>query len=137
MTDHVVCPLAELPPGTARRVTLDRRDIAVFNVDGRLWAIADRCPHEGASLSRGQVGGVVVSDGPGDYRIERPGSMVRCPWHGWEFELATGRSYCDPARMKVRSFGVRICPGALLEEGPYRIETFPVSVQDDYIVVTV
>ena len=136
MTDHVVCALADLPPGTARRVTVDRRDIAVFNVGGRLSAIADRCPHEGASLSKGQVGGVVVSDGPGDYRVERAGEMVRCPWHGWEFDLGTGRSYCDPARMKVRSFGVKICPGAALEEGPYRIEVFPVRVADDYVVVS-
>jgi 3-phenylpropionate/trans-cinnamate dioxygenase ferredoxin subunit len=137
MTDHVVCPLSDLPPGTARRVTVDRRDIAVFNVGGQLSAIADRCPHEGASLSRGQVGGVVVSDGPGDYRVERAGEMVRCPWHGWEFELSTGRSYCDPARLKVRSFGVKICQGAALEEGPYRIEVFAVKVADDYVVVTV
>jgi 3-phenylpropionate/trans-cinnamate dioxygenase ferredoxin subunit len=62
--------------------------------------------------------------------------MVRCPWHGWEFDLATGRSYCDPARMKVRTFGVKVCPVAALEEGPYRIEVFPVRVEDAYVVVS-
>jgi 3-phenylpropionate/trans-cinnamate dioxygenase ferredoxin subunit len=53
MTDHVVCALADLPPGAARRVTVAARDIAVFNAGGRLSAIADRCPHEAASLSKG------------------------------------------------------------------------------------
>jgi nitrite reductase/ring-hydroxylating ferredoxin subunit len=77
-------------------VSVDRRDIAVFNVGGRLSAIADRCPHEGASLSRWQVGGVVVSAGPGDYRVERPGKMVLCPWHGWEFDLAPGGRTATP-----------------------------------------
>ncbi len=39
--------------------------------------------------------------------------------------------------MKLRSFGVKICPGAALEEGPYTLEIYSVSVQDDYVVVTV
>lgn len=137
MSEHVVCALSDLPPGAAKRVMIGKRAIAVFNVGGKLSAIADRCPHEGASLSRGQVGGVVVSETPGEYRIEGEGQMVRCPWHGWEFDLQTGKSWCDPTRMKLRSFGVKICPGAALEEGPYTLEIYSVSVQDDYVVVTV
>ncbi|MGP9791341.1 Rieske (2Fe-2S) protein [Roseinatronobacter sp. NSM] len=136
MTDHVVCALSELPPGTAKRVMIGTRAIAVFNVDGKLSAIADRCPHEGASLSLGQVGGVIVADRPGEYRVRTDMKMVRCPWHGWEFDMETGKSWCDPARMKTRSFGVKICPGATLEEGTYRLEVFAVSLQDDYVVVT-
>lgn len=136
MSAHVICSLSDLPPGSAKRVMIGKRPVAVFNVDGKLSAIADRCPHEGASLSRGQVGGVVVSDKPGEYHLERPGQMVRCPWHGWEFDLETGKSWCDPARMKVRSFGVKTCPGAKLEEGPYQIEVFPVRIEDEYVIVT-
>lgn len=51
--------------------------------------------------------------------------------------LATGRSYCDPARMRVRSFEVRVVHGATLAEGPYRVETFDVSIRDQYVVLTI
>ncbi|MFC7705468.1 Rieske (2Fe-2S) protein [Plastorhodobacter daqingensis] len=136
MPEHVVCRLDEIPAGQSRRFTIGKRDIAIFNVNGALSAIADRCPHEGASLCAGRVTGLVQSDGPGSYRMEREGELVRCPWHGWEFDLRTGQSYCDPARMKVRTFGVKVMPGAGLQEGPYTIEVYDVAVRDDYVVVT-
>jgi len=137
MTDHVVCRLAEIPAGASRRVTVNGRDIAIFNVAGQLSAIADRCPHEGASLCLGRVTGVVSASAPGEQVLERAGELVRCPWHGWEFDLKTGQSFCDPTRMKVRTFGVTVKPGEALAEGPYRIEVFAVSVRDDYVVLTV
>ena len=136
MAEHVVCKLEEIPEGEARRFTIGKRDIAIFNIRGELAAIADRCPHEGASLCKGKVSGLVQSDGPGDYRMEREGELVRCPWHGWEFDLRTGRSYCDPTRMKVRTFDVQVRPGETLAEGPYQIEVYDVSVRDDYVVLT-
>lgn len=136
MTDHVVCRLEDIPAGSSRRVTVNGRDIAIFNVGGDLSAIADRCPHEGASLCLGRVTGVVRSDAPGQYRLEQEGELVRCPWHGWEFDLKSGKSYCDPKRMKVRTFDVAVRPGETLAEGPYRIEVFSVAVRDDYVVVS-
>lgn len=136
MTDHVVCRLDEIPVGSSRRVSAGGRDIAIFNVGGQLSAIADRCPHEGASLCLGRVTGVVRADAPGQYRLEREGELVRCPWHGWEFDLKTGKSYCDPNRMKVRTFDVSVKAGETLAEGPYRIEVFEVAVRDEYVVVT-
>jgi nitrite reductase/ring-hydroxylating ferredoxin subunit len=136
MTDHVVCKLDEIPEGKARRFAVGKRDIAIFNVNGKLSAIADRCPHEGASLCKGKISGLVQSDRPGDFRLERAGELIRCPWHGWEFDLSTGQSYCDPARMKVRTFHVKVSPGSELEEGPYQIEVYDVSVRDNYVIVT-
>lgn len=136
MTDHVVCRLDEIPAGTSKRVSINGRAIAIFNVAGTLSAIGDRCPHEGASLCLGRVTGVVRADGPGNYRLEREGELVRCPWHGWEFDLKTGKSYCDPARLKVRTFDVQVKPGETLAEGPYTIDVFDVVVRDDYVVVS-
>ncbi|WP_068298362.1 Rieske (2Fe-2S) protein [Pararhodobacter sp. CCB-MM2] len=136
MTEHVVCRLDEIPVGSAKRVSIGPRDIAIFNVGGKLSAIANRCPHEGAQLCLGRVSGSARADRPGQHRLEREGELVRCPWHGWEFDLATGKSYCDPERMKVRSFEVSVKPGDTLAEGPYQIETFEVSVRDAYVVLT-
>ena len=73
----------------------------------------------------------------GKYRITRDGEFVRCPWHGWEFDVKTGQSYCDPNDVKIKSFAVTIEPGERVVKGPYVAETFPVSIDGDYIVVEV
>jgi 3-phenylpropionate/trans-cinnamate dioxygenase ferredoxin subunit len=61
--------------------------------------------------------------------------MVRCPWHSWEFDIRTGQSWFDPRRVRVRQFPAHVEKGAALREGPYKAETFPVRVEDDYVVV--
>lgn len=130
-----VATTAEIPPGARKLVSLPGRKIAVFNVGGEYFALNDRCPHEGGSLCRGDQIGLVQSAGPGDYQYSRANEMVRCPWHGWEFDLRTGQSWCDPRRMRVKTFPVTVESGAAIEPGPYVAETFEVSVVDDYVVL--
>lgn len=132
---HVVARVADLPPGARVLVQAGERKIVVFNVGGEFFALNDRCPHGGGSLSCGVLTGLVESDAPGSYRYARKGEILRCPWHAWEFDIRTGRSVCDPRRMKVRQWPVEVAAGAALVEESYMAETFPVSVQDDYVVV--
>ena len=96
MSRHVVATVDEIAPGKSKLVTVKGREIGVFNVDGSFYALANRCPHAGGALCEGAIVGLVQSDGPGNYRIARQGEFVRCPWHGWEYEIATGQSWCDP-----------------------------------------
>lgn len=133
---YVVARADEVAPGTSKFVSVAGREIALFNVKGEFFAIANRCPHEGASLCRGQVVGLAVSDRAGDYRLTREGEMVRCPWHGWEFDIRTGRSYCDPAKTRVKSFDVTVAQGGAIE-GPYRAETFKVIREEEYVILEV
>ena len=137
MTRHVVARAADLQPGTRKKVSVDNRDIVVLNIKGELFALSDKCPHKGASLCDGLLTGLVRSDGPGDYKYERAGEILRCPWHQWEFDVRTGRSYCDPRRLRLMQFPVAVEPGTSVVEGPYKAETFAVSVEDDYIVLDV
>ena len=137
MVGHVVARADEIPPGERKLVTVRGREIAVFNVAGDYLAILDRCPHQGGSLCRGKLVGLIESDGPGQYRYCRKGEIVRCPWHGWEFDLRTGKSYCDPARTWVKSYATSIEPGARVAEGPFVAETFEVKVEDDYVVIEI
>jgi len=134
---HVVARADEVAPGTSRIVTVNGREIGVFNVKGEFFALANRCPHQGGSLCLGKIGGLVLSDGPGNYRVVRPGEFIRCPWHGWEFDIRTGQSWCDPKSTKVRAFQVTVEPGQELVKGPYVAETFPVSVEEEYLVVEI
>lgn len=135
MARHVVARASEIPPGARKLVRLDGRGVVVFNVKGEFFALSDQCPHKGASLSGGKMTGLVESGGPGEYTYTRVGEIVRCPWHGWEFDVRTGRSYCDPRRMRLMQFNVTVEPGAKVVEGPYVAETFKVAVEDDYVVV--
>jgi 3-phenylpropionate/trans-cinnamate dioxygenase ferredoxin subunit len=135
MARHVVATAAEIPDGGRKLVEVKGRPVAVFNVKGEYFALYDRCPHEGGSLCAGKLTGLVQSSGPGDYRLTRRGEILRCPWHGWEFDLRTGRSYCDPRRMRVRNYAVSVQPGAQVVEGPYVAETFPVTVEGEYVVI--
>lgn len=131
----VVAPLADIPPGTQKRVHVAGRDIAVFNVGGELFGISDACPHQGGSLSTGTTVGLTTSSEPGTFCHSRPGEFVRCPWHSWEFDLRTGQSWCDPRRFRTKAYDLSIEPGETLVAGPYVLETFGVSVEDQYVVV--
>ncbi len=68
--------LDELPPGSAREVEHEGRIYALFHVDGVISALDGICPHQGGPLAEGAVAG----------------TQVTCPWHGWQFDVRTGRS---------------------------------------------
>jgi 3-phenylpropionate/trans-cinnamate dioxygenase ferredoxin subunit len=135
MAKHVVAPVAEIPPGGRKLVDVKGRAIVVFNLGGEFFALSNRCPHRGGSLCAGRLTGLVESSEPGEYRYSRRGEIIRCPWHAWEFDIRTGKSWCDPAKLHVRRYAVSVEPGTQLVEGPYVAETFPVSVENDYVVV--
>jgi nitrite reductase/ring-hydroxylating ferredoxin subunit len=145
MARHVVGTLEDFPPDSRRRVEVGRRAIAIFNAGGRIYAVRDVCPHQGAPLSHGVVLGRVLSSAPGEYEYEPDCKYVRCPWHGWEYSLETGESSYDPAHDRVRAYDVTVESGAKLAathpggrlSGPYVAETVPVSMENDYVVLEV
>ena len=83
--------LDELPPGAAKEVEHEGRIYALFNVGGTITAIDGICPHQGGPLA----------DGP----LE--GTMVTCPWHGWQFDVCTGKTPLG-ARIKQAVFEVKV-----------------------------
>ena len=135
MAKHIVAPVENIPPGERRLVEVNGRAVVVFNLGGEFFALNNRCPHKGGSLCQGVTTSVVESAEPGEYRTSRPGEIIRCPWHSWEFDIRTGQSWCDPQRLRARKYAVSVEPGARLVEGPYKAETFPVSVEGKYVVV--
>jgi nitrite reductase/ring-hydroxylating ferredoxin subunit len=135
MTRHVIAKADDIAPGSNKIVTVAGREIGVFNVGGDFYALANRCPHAGAALCEGFISGLVGADGPNKYRLERKGEFIRCPYHGWEFDIRTGQSWCDPKSLKVRQFSITVAPGETLVKGPYVAETFAVQVEENYVVV--
>jgi nitrite reductase/ring-hydroxylating ferredoxin subunit len=135
MARHVVAKAEDIPPGQRKLVSVQGREIGIFNVAGEYFAVGNRCPHEGASLCKGRIVGLAESSEPGSYELSRKGEIVRCPWHGWEFDLRTGKSRCEPNRTKVRSFELKVEAGGALVEGELRADVFPVSIEQHYVVI--
>ena len=137
MARHVVATVDDIPAGQRMLVKVGGREIGIFNVGGEYFAVSNRCPHEGASLCKGRIVGLVESSEPGSYQFSRRGELLRCPWHGWEFDLRTGKSWCEPDRTKVRSYDLKVEPGGALVEGELQAETFPVVIEKQYVVLEV
>ena len=135
MPRHVVATADEIAPGERKVVTVDGRDVAVFNVGGAYFGVLNRCPHQGGSLCNGQLYGHVTSDEPGTVNYERPGAYIRCPWHGWFFDLKTGQSWGEPQRLRTRSYEVGLAGGGQLAEGPYTAETVEVQAEGAYLII--
>lgn len=147
MTRYVVAAASEIAPGARLIVEVEGRSICVFNVAGQLFAIRNRCPHQGGPLCRGELVGAVESVGPGDYTYDASRQFIRCPWHGWEFDLKTGESLFDPRRVRVRSYETQFATGEALAEGstnipepgrlggPFRAETYEVAMEEEYVVL--
>jgi len=148
---HVVASVDEIPVGGRKIVEVVGRSIGVFNVGGEYFALRNRCPHQGGPLCRGKLWGAIEASVPGEVHFSRQGEILTCAWHGWEFEIRTGQSWCEPSRLRVRSYEVRVEPGAAIVateadpasprpgqvKGPYVAETYPVSVEGQYVVVEV
>ena len=148
MAKHIVATVAEIPPGQRKIVEVNGISIGVFNVHGTYYALKNSCPHQGGELCRGPISGFVSSSGPGDYSYSRHGEIIRCPWHGWEFDIRTGQSWFDPRRVRVRRYDVTVAPAdsmtdegnaeaGTLAKGPYVAETYPVSVEQQLVIVEV
>jgi nitrite reductase/ring-hydroxylating ferredoxin subunit len=132
---YIVGSTETIPPGSRKLTTIKGRPIAIFNIDGEYFGIHNRCPHLGGSLCDGILTGLVESSEPGNYSYTRQGEILKCPWHGWEFDIRTGQSYCRPDQVQARQYKIGVEKGGDVVEGPYVAETVPVKVEEDYIVV--
>lgn len=132
MTKHVVGTTEEIGPGQRKVVEINGIAIGVFNVHGVYYALRNRCPHQGAPLCLGSLKGTALPSQPGEYHWGREGEILRCPWHGWEFDVTTGRSVCSPQKVRVRAYEVTVDP---LEPVDAVVETFPVTVQAGKVVL--
>jgi len=137
MARHIVCAVQDLPAGQRKVLSVRGREIVVLNHDGEFFALLNKCPHEGGRLACGKLVGLVQSSEPGTYNYSRRGELLKCPWHGWEFDIRTGQSWCDPTTVKAKAYPVMVEAGSQLTKGPYAVEKFDVSIEQNYVVVEV
>jgi len=94
-----VANLSELPAGSAKAVEVAGKAVALFNVEGKIYALDNTCRHRGGPLGEGFV----------------EGDIVTCPWHGWQYKIPSGECL-DDASIKVAAYPVQV------ENGEIRVE---------------
>ena len=97
-----ICPVTELPPGAMRLVMWEDLEIGVFNCEGNLLAIEDRCSHDDGLLVEGE--------------LDQATCTVECPRHGSKFDLRTGKPLTLPAYEPVDTFPVAVRDGVITIE---------------------
>lgn len=94
-----IASVNEIPPGTGRELVAAGRIVALYNVEGQFYALDGICPHAGGPLGKGVI----------------TGSVVTCPWHGWQFDVTTGRHCLNP-NLTHGSFPVTVRDGGIYVE---------------------
>ncbi|MBA2636681.1 MAG: Rieske (2Fe-2S) protein [Solirubrobacterales bacterium] len=113
---QVVCEAGQLGPGQIVSTQLGPMPVAVVRtLDGQLYGLLDKCLHQGGRLSQGVVQPAPTSEHPADYQVDDNTQILKCPWHGYEYDLKTGCTLFDPSE-KVRIFSVREEDGQIVVE---------------------
>lgn len=98
MADYLeVATIEQLPPGRAMSVRVSGKDVALFNVDGTVYAIDDSCLHQGVSLGNSKFAGKVVT----------------CRGHGWKYDVTTGSTLSSPG-YGVVTYPVKVVDGKIM-----------------------
>lgn len=146
----VVGKVSDFGNGDRKIVDVNGKSVGVFRIDDEFYALRNRCPHQFGPLCLGTLAPRAISGAPGEVTMDSGPPLLACPWHGWEYDIATGQSFMRPGRgnMSARSYDVTVLPGSELVPadtadqrpegrvpGPYVAETVPVTVEEDYVVV--
>lgn len=122
MTDKkqiTIGPVADFPVGKFKIVDIDGREFGIAQLkNGEFRAVRNVCPHKGAPVCKGFIGGTALPSDPGTLVYGRDGEILTCPWHGFEFDLLTGDELIRAGR-------------------PTRLLMIPAVVRDGSVVVTV
>jgi nitrite reductase (NADH) small subunit len=104
---HVVASVTDLPPGERKIVSVNGREIGVFNIGGRYYALLNYCPHRAGPLCRGRLRPLVTASSFYELAYDRENEILKCPWHQWEFDITTGRALYDE-KMQVKTYHVAV-----------------------------
>ena len=100
MAKHVLCKMSAVPEGMCEAFKVDGRRVALYNVGGVFYATQDFCRHKGGSLGKGTL----------------EGSVVRCPLHGWKFDVISGHCLTHPHCRELQLFAASVEDGEVVVE---------------------
>ena len=114
-SDVFVEEVAEFPEGERRIIEVNGREIGVFNLKGKFYALLNVCLHQSGPMLKGTITGTLIA---GENTIWMPqwikeGEILRCPWHFLEFDIRTGDCLGYPGR-RIRFYEVRVVDGKVI-----------------------
>jgi len=112
--EHRIGTVADVRAAGCRVVEVDGRRVGVVAAGGAFFAVQDRCPHMGAPMCGGTVSGTFLPAGAHELVYGRHDRVIRCPWHGWEFDLETGRSLLERDRVGLKTYRVTVDDGEVV-----------------------
>jgi nitrite reductase/ring-hydroxylating ferredoxin subunit len=113
--------LSTFEVGVMRIVQIGRRQIGILRREGDVvHALLNVCPHRGAPVCRGTIGGTMLPSAPGELIYANDGKVLKCPWHGYEFDIETGASLFGIMRGRLRKFPTEVRGGEVFVTIPAR-----------------
>lgn len=110
--EHKVGHLNDIPENDALTVDIEGRPIGIFKVGEKIVAVKNLCPHKRAPLARGTVQGTMLPTScAGEYQYGMEEQVLKCPWHGWEFDLQTGKCLFGVSNSRIKIYDVTVKDG--------------------------
>ncbi len=131
---HVVARVSDFDGTDRKLVEVRGRPVVIFKLGEEWFGMSNMCPHQGGPLCEGHLISLTESDRAGDVRLSRRGEILRCPWHGWEFDIRTGKSSARPARYRSRPFDVSVVTADEVETVG-DLEKYDVTLDGDLVVI--
>lgn len=106
-------PVDDYPLQQVRIVDVGARQIGIVRWGDRVFAISNLCSHQGGPVCEGVLSGQLIASQPGELAVDEGRPTLACPWHGWEFDLNTGRALLAP-QLRLRMFKTQVVDGRVL-----------------------
>jgi nitrite reductase/ring-hydroxylating ferredoxin subunit len=129
MKSYFVGTVNEIPSEKPKIIDIEGTSIGVVKQNEKYYAVRNLCPHKLAPLCMGTVGGTMLPCEEQEYQFGLEGQVIRCPWHGWEFDLETGKALFETSNLRVTTYQVEIKNGEVYVMMKQKKQNENVSVQ--------
>jgi nitrite reductase (NADH) small subunit len=114
----------EIMEGACKIVKVKNAEYCIYKVNGEYYAWRNACPHFGAPVCKGTITGTRLPSLVYEYKLGRENEIVRCPWHGWEFDLMTGEHLVDPqTKLRQGKLDITSAEQESLEKAELELQT--------------
>jgi nitrite reductase (NADH) small subunit len=117
---HRVGSVTDFEPGRFHVVEVAGRQVGVVHTSAGFFAVRNSCPHAQAPICSGKVGGTWLPSDPDEREYGLDGRVVKCPWHGWEFDLTDGRALFGTSSKRLVTYAIDVDEGEVTVVLPAR-----------------
>jgi nitrite reductase (NADH) small subunit len=108
MARHFVTEIDQIDASKAKVFTVQGRSIGLIKTNGKIYAVRNVSPHKAAPVCQGTLKGTMLPSAPSAFVFGLEDQILQCPWHGWEFDLETGKTMCGNEGKKLNFYPVTI-----------------------------